>query len=90
MALNGYYDAIGDLVDALAESFQGKYGIVENYANFTLESYKDKSQLLKYFESLAKTIVKLQEKFEDTYIQNQIDTVTELIYSTKYKIENLG
>lgn len=90
MALGAYYEGIVDLIDGLAESFQGKYGIVENYSNFALEAYKDKDQLLNYFESLGKMVEKMQPKFEDTYIQNQIDTISELIYSTKYKIEHLG
>ena len=28
-ALNKYYDSIGDIVDTLAESYQGKYGILK-------------------------------------------------------------
>ena len=90
MALNGYYDGIVGLIDGMAESFQGKNGIIEKYDNFKLESYKDKDQLIKYFESLGKTVESLQSKFKDTYIQNQVDTVSELIYSTKYKLEHLG
>ena len=31
MALNGYYDGIGDLFDGLVESYQGKYGILKGY-----------------------------------------------------------
>jgi hypothetical protein len=85
IALGAYYDGIVGLIDGLAESFQGKNGIIENYDNFKLESYQDKDQLVKYFESLGKMV-----EFKDTYIQNQVDTVSELIYSTKYKLENLG
>lgn len=91
IALNGFYDGIIGLTDGLAESFQGKYGIVENYSNFTLESYKDKEQLLNYFETFGKMVEKMHSKFaDDSYLQNQIDTILELIYSTKYKIEFLG
>ena len=33
MALGGYYDEIGDLVDGLIESYQGKHGIIKGYGN---------------------------------------------------------
>ena len=90
MALGAYYEGIVALIDGLAETFQGKNGIIENYDNFKLESYQDKDQRIKYFESLGKMVESIQPKFKDTYIQNQVDTVSELIYSAKYKIEHLG
>lgn len=90
MALGAYYEGIVALIDGLAETFQGKNGIIEKYDNFKLEAYQDKDQLIKYFESLGKMVEGLQSKFKDTYIQNQVDTVSELIYSTKYKLEHLG
>ena len=90
MALGAYYEGIVNLIDGLAETFQGKNGIIENYDNFKLESYQDKDQLIKYFESLGKMVELIQPKFKDTYIQNQVDTVSELIYSAKYKLEHLG
>ena len=90
MALGAYYEGIVDLIDCLAETFQGKNGIIENYDNFKLEAYQDNDQLIKYFETLGKMVESIQPKFKDTYIQNQVDTVSELIYSAKYKIEHLG
>ena len=90
MALNGYYDGIVDLIDGLVESYQGKYGILTNYSNFSILEYKDCEEVIMYFQSLNMTIEKLRTIApQDSYIQNQIDTVIELITSTIYKLKFL-
>jgi hypothetical protein len=90
MALNGYYDEIDELVDGLIESFQGKYGLLTNYKSYKVQSYKNKKQVLKYFTSLLNTIEEKRDSVDDSYLQNQIDTVQELIYSTMYKLKFLN
>ncbi len=90
MALNGYYDGIIPLVDGLVESYQGKYGILTNYSNFNILEYKSCEEIIMYFQGLNMTIEKLRTAIpQDTYLQNQIDTVTELITSTIYKLKFL-
>ena len=90
MALNGYYDGIVDLIDGLVESYQGKYGILTNYSNFSILEYKDCEEVIMYFQSLNMTVEKLRIIApQDSYIQNQIDTVIELITSTIYKLKFL-
>lgn len=90
-ALNAYYDAIPDLVDALVESYQGKHGIVSGYAPAEKFDSYDATTVLKYFKALATYVERCYDKLDakDTYILNQIDNVKELIYSTIYKLENL-
>jgi hypothetical protein len=88
-ALGGYYDSIGGLFDGIVESYQGKYDIIANYENFGLESYKSGEATVAYLKALAKKIEDTFSKVEDTYIQNQLDGVTELIYSTIYKLRFL-
>jgi len=90
MALNGYYDEIDELVDGLIESFQGKYGLLTNYKSYKVQSYKNKKQVLKYFTSLLNTIEEKRDSVDDSYLQNQIDTIQELIYSTMYKLKFLN
>ena len=51
-ALGGYYKRIGDLLDGLVESFQGKHGIIKGYKSENLESYESAKQLISYFENL--------------------------------------
>ena len=90
MALNGYYDEIVGLIDGLVESYQGKYGILTNYSNFNMLEYKDCEEVIMYFQSLNSTVEKLRTIVpQDSYIQNQIDTVVELITSTMYKLKFL-
>ena len=89
MALNGYYDGIGDLIDGLVESYQGKYGIIESYKSYDLISYKSTDNTIKYLQDLCKKIESLRGCCKDSYIQNQIDTVCELINSTLYKLRFL-
>lgn len=89
-ALQNYYEGIDDLTDGLIESFQGKYGLLTNYKSYKNQSYKNKNQVLKYFTSLLNTIEEKRESIEDSYIQNQIDGVQELIYSTMYKLKFLN
>lgn len=89
-ALQGYYEGIDALTDGLVESYQGKYGLMKNYKSFKMVSYKNKKQVLSYFTQLLNTIEENRESVEDSYIQNQIDTVQELIYSTMYKLKFLN
>jgi hypothetical protein len=89
-ALNDYYDEIVDLVDGLVESYQGKYGIIKEYVSFPLLNYTDKNQVATYFEQLYQITETLRQGNSDSYLQNQIDTVIELIQSTLYKLKCLN
>jgi len=90
MALNTYYDGIVPLIDGLVESYQGKYGIITGYSNFKLVEYKGNGQTIAYLEQLCEAVSNAFNSIEDTYIQNQLDTITELIKSTIYKLKNLN
>jgi len=90
MALQGYYDGIIDLVDGFVESYQGKYGIVKGYGNIVLQEYQSCEAIIMYFETLCMFIEKSREMITpDSYLQNQIDTIVELIKSTIYKLRFL-
>jgi len=89
--LNEYYDEIVGLVDGLVESYQGKYGIIKFQPVNTLDTNCDIKNIIGYFEKLCVALEKLRQdkKLQDTWIQNQIDNISELLYSTKYKLVNL-
>jgi hypothetical protein len=89
-ALQGYYEGIDALVDSIVESYQGKYGLLTNYKSYKNQTYKNKNQVLKYFTSLVNMIDEKRDCCDDSYLQNQIDTVQELIYSTMYKLKFLN
>lgn len=86
VALNEFYDGILDLTDSLIESYQGKYGII----NITIKESKDTDaiSLLKELASLTDggSVYKM---FKETWIQNELDTITKLTYQTLYKLQNL-
>ena len=88
-ALNDYYDGVVDLFDGLVESYQGKHGIVENYKCDGYDNYSSVNSTIEYLQKLDKTIEGSRKSIKESFIQNQIDTVQELIYSTIYKLKFL-
>jgi hypothetical protein len=88
-ALQNYYEGIDGIVDGLVESFQGKYGIIKGYKSMNLQEWKSTEDTVKYMKGLCEKVIELRDCCEDSYIQNQIDTVCELINSTLYKLRFL-
>ena len=88
-ALQDYYDAIGNLVDGIAESAQGKYGILTGWKSFPTEEYQSGEQCINYLKTLLNDVASAYNIVKDTYIQNQLDEVTSLINSTLYKLRFL-
>ena len=90
MALNAYYDGIVGLVDGFVESYQGKYGIINDYVSFSLMNYTNKQQVIQYFEALNATVCEMRKTITDSYLDNQIDEILALINSTSYKLKCLS
>ena len=88
-ALQEYYDGIDGLVDNIVESYQGKYEIITGYKTIKTVDYKSTEQVIAYFKELDENIEKNRTSVKESYIQNQIDGVQELIYSTLYKLRFL-
>lgn len=88
-ALQKYYEGIDALVDGIIESYQGKYGLLTNYKSFENESFKSIKQTISYLKGLNDMIEEKRDCCDDSFIQNQIDTVQELIFSTLYKLRFL-
>jgi|TARA_R110000868_G_scaffold20371_3_gene86296 hypothetical protein len=89
-ALNDYYDNIVDLYDGLIESYQGKYGILEDVKTYENVNYKSKDQIIDFFDNLTKEIESLRKSIKDSFLQNQVDTILELLFSTLYKLKFLN
>ncbi len=88
-ALQNYYEGIDGLVDGVIESYQGKYDVLTGYKSIKTEEYKSNEQIIKYFKSLDSMVEKNRKEIKESFIQNQIDTIQELIYSTLYKLRFL-
>ncbi len=90
IALGEYYDTIGGLIDGLVEVYQGKEGLIQLSGIGVLDKNNDIKNIIKYFETLCGMVAKLRTnpKLQDSWIQNDIDTVVSLLYRTKYKLVN--
>ena len=90
-ALNEFYDGLLDLIDGLAESSQGKYGIITGYTNaFEVKDLNNIQDALLFIQELAILVETERATIpQDSYIQNQIDELVALLYSTVYKLQNL-
>lgn len=91
LALSAYYDVIGGIVDGLVEAYQGQYGLIKLQAVSGLDTNNDIKNIIAYFDKLIQAVAKLRkdEKLQMSWLQNDIDTVVTLLYSTKYKLVNL-
>jgi len=90
VALGEYYDSIGGLIDGLVETYQGKEGLIQLSGIGVLDKNNDIKNIINYFEKLCTMVAKLRTnpKLQDSWIQNDIDTVVSLLYRTKYKLVN--
>jgi len=90
-ALQSYYDTILDLVDTLAESYQGKYGIIKDIkVPGSIYNIKTDEDIIKYFDMLSKYVESKSKTLpKDTYLMNICDEIASLIYQTTYLLKNL-
>ena len=90
-ALQEYYEGIVDLIDGLVETYQGKYGIIEFKEVNNLDNDASMENIVKYFTNLCTFLDKERKdsKLQMSWLQNDIDTIVTLLYSTKYKLVNL-
>ena len=85
-ALGKYYPEIIELVDTVAENYQGKNGIIKKYPN----EYHPEKEPVEYFEGLVEFVKESREHLpQDSEIQNLIDEIASLINSTLYKLKYL-
>lgn len=88
-AYEDYYSGIVGIMDDLVESYQGKYGIIENYKCDGVSQFESVENTINYFEELSNSVENLRKDVKDSYLDNQIDNVIQLIQSTLYKLRFL-
>ena len=91
LALGEYYNSIGGIVDGLVEAYQGQYGLIKLQPVSGLDTNNDVKNVISYFDKLIAAVAKLRkdEKLQMSWLQNDIDNIVTLLYSTKYKLVNL-
>lgn len=89
-ALGGFYEDVIGLADDLAESFQGRHGLI---GPITLHSAKKTNNVVDFLEDSLKEVENLRYKVcdkDDTAIQNIIDEIVGLYLKTLYKLKFLA
>jgi len=87
-ALGEYYDSVLGLIDDLIETYQGQFGIIEEYDVIDTKDTKSKDTI-EYFNEVAR-FVKEERKcinVEETHLHSIIDDVVVLVYKTLYKLK---
>ena len=90
VALNSFYDGIIDLADKFAEAYQGKYGLI---GPISLMSAKKTNNVIDFLEGQVDDLNEMRYKVVDkecTPLQNIIDEIFGLYYSTLYKLKFLA
>lgn len=86
MALNSFYDEIGDLVDAVAESYQGATTTLLKQVAVEPPILKSVPEAISYLNTLYSNITSVQATCTYSEINNELDNIKSLINSTKYKL----
>lgn len=89
-ALHDFYDGVIDLADKFAEAYQGKYGLIGPIA---LMSAKKTNNIVEFLEDQVEELMKMRYEVvekECTPLQNIIDEILGLYYSTLYKLKFLA
>lgn len=84
-ALDTYYNDLLDLIDTLVESYQGNYQLI----NIKIESSIATLDPVSHLTELRSYIDTNRVIFKESYLQNVIDEVQQLINQTLYKLVNL-
>lgn len=90
-ALQAYYEGIVPLIDGVIETYQGQYGLIEYKEVSGVDNDASKENMIKYFDNLCKFLDKERKeaKLQMSWLQNDLDNIASLLYSTKYKLINL-
>lgn len=87
LALEAYYTGVIEHIDEIVETYQGQYGLIEEYDLIDTKETKSTDKL-EYYKQVVE-FVKTERtciKQEDTHLHNLIDEVVALLYRTIYKL----
>ena len=87
VALQGFYEGIIDLVDGLAEAYQGQHGLIETYP----QKYSQYSDPILLMDDLRECVDECAKGIDpaDSNLLNTLDEIRDLIASTAYKLRFL-
>lgn len=85
-AMGTFYDEIGDLIDSIAESYQGLTEKLLEIGTGEVKTFSTAKDCVKYLNDLYGKVSAAQEVCTYSEINNDLDNVKTLINSTKYKL----
>ncbi len=83
-AMSMFYEGVTDLVDGYIES---SMGITPGFSVDSVPASAIITEPIGYFKNLYNQIEANRGEIKESFIQNQIDTVQELIANTLYKLQ---
>lgn len=84
-AFSGFYDGILGQIDTFCESYMGLYSIV----TLTVPESSCIDDPISYFTDLYNKVQETKKEVTEGYLQNQCDSISELIAQTLYKFKNI-
>jgi DNA-binding ferritin-like protein len=90
MALNDFYDELPDLVDSVAEQYQGVTEKLLDYPRIEVVPITTPENAIEYLRKLHTAITNYQKECMYSEIINELDVIKSLIDKTKYKLIFLG
>jgi len=85
-ALNEFYDEMPDLVDAVAEQYQGAREKLLDFPAVSPYKCGSVQEAISHIKELYTEVSELQKIMPFSEVVNQLDEVKSLIASTKYKL----
>lgn len=83
-AMGKFYDGIDGLIDTFVETYTGLYDLV-----IKTEGSSKIDNPLTYFQNLYNTIDKERVSIKESFLQNQIDEIQQLIAHTLYRLKRI-
>ena len=85
-ALGMYYDDVLDIIDRITETYVGLYGNITGYTSMPYRDYVSKEETINYFKALYQYVQTNRSIFKDSFIQNIIDELSELLAQTLFRL----
>ena len=88
MALGAFYEGIGDLVDSLVETYQGRHGLIAGYPS----SYDaPPNEPVAFMQGVCEYVRMARASVpQESHLQNIVDEIQALADSTLYKLTYLA
>ena len=86
-ALEGFYDEIVGLLDGLSESYAGIYGRLKGFEVYDTPDWTGLDATIAYYKNCYMWLQEERKTApQDSYIQNQLDEISQLLGQTLYRL----